>query len=106
MKADKGRKEFLKRLEKGEIGKRDVTRRLAELAYGQCNDCVRLVMEAAPDLEQLDLSLLTEIRRNDKGMVEVRLLDRLKVLEQLALLIQGDNPEMDAFLRALQGGGQ
>ena len=94
------------RIRTGKLTRTDVARRLAELAYGQCNDCVRLVMETAPDLEQLDLSLLTEIRRNDKGMVEVRLLDRLKVLEQLALLTQGDNPEMDAFLRALQGGGQ
>ena len=61
----------------------DVTRRLLELAYGKVNDCVRLVMEEAPELAKLDLSLLSEVKRNEKGGVEIRLIDRLKVLEQL-----------------------
>ena len=103
MKTEQRGTRFYKRMERGEIGRRDVARRLAELAYGSCNDCVRLVLDPAANIERLDLSLLSEIRRNDKGMVEVRMLDRLKVLEQLALLTQQENPEMDALLQVLQG---
>ena len=98
-----GEKELRERIRSGKVSRADVTRRLAELAFGKANDCVRLALEDDPQLGKLDLSLLSEIRRNDKGMVEVRMLDRLKVLEQLALLTQQENPEMDALLQVLQG---
>ena len=31
------------RIRKGDLGRKDVVRRLAELAFGKANDCVRLV---------------------------------------------------------------
>ena len=77
-----------RRIRKGQITKEDVARRLAELAFGRANDCVRLVLEENAELGRLDLSLLSEVKRNDKGTVEVKLVDRLKALEQLALLAQ------------------
>ena len=88
---------------KKKIGRNDVTQRLAELAYGKVNDCVKLVLEEAPELENLDLSLLSEVKRNEKGAVEIRLLDRLKVLEQLARMTQGDGQEMEGLLNAIRG---
>ena len=80
----KGGKSIQQRIRAGEVGRQDVTRRLAELAFGKANDCVRLALEENVRLEELDLSLLSEVRRNDKGTVEVRLIDRLQVLEQLS----------------------
>ena len=93
-----------KRIEDGQVRKRDVMRRLAELAFGRANDCVRLALEESPCLKNLDLSLLSEVKRNEKGTVEVRLIDRLKALEQLAAMAEEDRTELDDFLHALQGG--
>lgn len=93
-----------KRIRSGKIKREDVARRLAELAFGRANDCVRLVLEGDAALEELDLSLLTEVKRNEKGTVEIRLVDRLKALEQLALMAQESGADLESFLRALQGG--
>ena len=92
------------RIRTGQVSKADVTRRLAELAFGKANDCVRLALEDAPNLGRLDLSLLSEVKRNDKGTVEIKLIDRLKALEQLALVAGDDGAEMAEFLAALGGG--
>ncbi len=99
----KGEAGLKKRIHSGQLTREDVARRLAELAFGKANDCVRLVLEDDAVLEKLDLSLLTEVKRNDKGTVEVRLVDRLKALEQLALLAQEGGEDLESFLKALQG---
>lgn len=91
------------RIRCGQLTREDVARRLAELAFGKANDCVKLVLEDTAVLEKLDLSLLTEVKRNDKGTVEVKLVDRLKALEQLALLAQAGGEDLESFLKALQG---
>lgn len=93
-----------KRIRNGQIRQRDVTRRLAELAFGKANDCVRLALEDDPSLEKLDLSLLSEVKRNDKGTVEIKLIDRLRALEQLALVAEEEKTDLESFLQALQGG--
>ena len=92
------------RIQQGQIQKRDVTRRLAEMAFGSANDCVRLALEESPCLEQLDLSLLSAVKRSDKGTVEIRLVDRLQALEQLSAMAEEDRTELDDFLQSLQGG--
>lgn len=92
-----------KRIRSGQVSRQDVTRRLAELAFGRANDCVRLALEDAPDLDALDLSLLSEVKRNDKGTVEIRLIDQLRALEQLAQVAKEDHADLDAFLQAMQG---
>ena len=79
----------------------DVVRRLADLAFGRCNDCVRLVLEQEPEIGKLDLSLLSEIKRNEKGTVELRLVDRLAALAQLSNLVSSDDEAADALLEAL-----
>ena len=86
---------------KGLVRRDDVTRRLAKLAYGRANDCVRLVLEDGTELENLDLDMLTEVRRSDKGGVEVKLVDRLAVLEQLERILQQEKAGPEALLQAL-----
>ena len=93
-----------RRVRMGHVQRRDIQRRLAELAFGRANDCVRLVLEEDPDVDALDLSLLSEVKRNDKGTVEVRLIDRLQALEALSGLVGSEEGEMKAFLQALRGG--
>lgn len=92
------------RIRKGTLTKQDVARRLGELAFGKANDCVRLVLQDAVDVQGLDLSLLTEIKRNEKGTVELKLVDRLKALELLATMAQDEGTDLESFLKALQGG--
>lgn len=94
------------RIREGRVRREDVTRRLAELAFGKPNDCVRLALDETARLEKLDLSLLSEIKRSEKGMVEIKLIDRLKALEQLSQLTGEDSSEMEGFLKALQGASE
>ena len=103
MEPKKGEQSLKQRIRGGEIRRRDVTRRLAELAFGKANDCVRLALEDDPSLDKLDLSLLSEVKRNDKGTVEIKLIDRLRALEQLAQVAGEDTQDLEAFLQALQG---
>ncbi|MBR4291300.1 MAG: terminase small subunit [Oscillospiraceae bacterium] len=101
-----GEKALQTRIREGKVTRADVTRRLAELAFGKANDCVRLALEDDPQLGKLDLSLLSEVKRNDKGTVEIKLIDRLQALEQLAQVAESDPQGLEAFLQALQGEGE
>ena len=101
-----GEKALQTRIREGKVTRADVTRRLAELAFGKANDCVRLALEDDPQLGKLDLSLLSEVKRNDKGTVEIKLIDRLQALEQLAQVAESDSQGLEAFLQALQGEGE
>ena len=101
-----GEKALRERIREGKVSRADVTRRLAELAFGKANDCVRLALEDDPKLGKLDLSLLSEVKRNDKGTVEIKLLDRLRALEQLAQVAEAGGEDLEQFLKALQGGGE
>ena len=100
---ENGNQALRKRIRAGKVTREDVTRRLAELAFGKANDCVRLALEDDPQLGRLDLSLLSEVKRNDKGTVEIKLIDRLRILEKLEQSTQEDHDEMRELLRALGG---
>lgn len=99
-------KSLKERIRSGQVCREDVARRLAELAFGKANDCVRLALEEEPRLEKLDLGLLSEIKRNEKGTVEIKLVDRLRALEQLAALAQDQGTDLESFLHALQDSGE
>ena len=68
-----GDAELKQRIRSGQLTKEDVARRLAELAFGKANDCVKLALQ-------------------DDA-----------VLEQLALLADAQGEDMESFLKALQG---
>ena len=95
-----------KRIKNGKVNRQDVTRRLAELAFGEANDCVRLILEQAPELDKLDLSLLSEIKRSEKGSMEIKLIDRLQALEQLARAASEEPDGLEDFLNALGRAGE
>ena len=95
-----------RRIRTGKLNRADIVRRLGELAFGRANDCVRLVLEESPDLDSLELSLLSEVRRSDKGTLEVKLIDRLKAVEALSAAMGADDEGAAEFLRALKGGGE
>ena len=84
------------------ICRADIIRRLAQLAFGRSNDCVKLVLQNAPDVDALELSLLSEVKRNEKGTVEVKLIDRIRALEQLMALGAESTDCADAFFAAAQ----
>ena len=81
-----------------------IRRQLRKLAFGKANDCVKLALCEDVDIETLDLSMLTEIKRSDKGTVEVKLLDRTKVLEQLAQMADDGDEKAEEFLQVLLTG--
>ena len=81
-----------------------IRQQLRKMAFGKPNDCVKLALCEDVDIEKLDLSMLTEIKRSEKGTVEIKLLDRTKVLEQLAALADGGNDGAERFLHALSQG--
>ena len=89
------------RIRAGKLTRADVARKLAELAYGEANDCATLVLDPGADAGKLDLSLLSEVKRSEKGAVEVKLLDRLKALEMLTALTEEGGEGLEEFLRAL-----
>ena len=98
-------KSLKKRIREGTLRRSDVARRLAELAFGRSNDCVRLVLGETEGVEKLDLSLLSELKRSEKGALELRLVDRLKALELLSRMTEEDGGDLESFLKALQGEG-
>ena len=100
----KGKKDFRQRVRCGEISGKDVRRLLAELACGKVNDCVKLALEDNVCLDKLDLRLLAGVKKNDKGLVEILLIDRLKILEQLARAAEADEAGMETLIQALQSG--
>ena len=93
--------------EVGMTGKRSDLERirgqLRKMAFGKVNDCVKLALSEYEDIAKLDLSMLTEIKRSDKGGVELKLLDRTKILAQLAQLCDDEERSQTArqLLKAL-----
>ena len=84
-------------------------RRMERLAGGRVNDAVKLAFldgERVDEIDNLDLSALTEFKRSGNGTVEIKLMDRMAVLEKIAAMLErGEEGEADAFLRALERAG-
>ena len=97
---------------------RDSTDRQAEvlagyrrLAFGCVNDAVRLLQsgdnmeELAPD--ELDLFLVSELKRPKGGGLEIKFFDRLKALERLEALSKSEpDARAAAFFAALGAAGK
>ena len=90
----------------------DVVERITELAFGRANDAVKLVFldpeqpEQLAEIEGLDLSMVSEVKRSGNGSVEVKLLNRIALLELLAQLAApagtaAKNGEAESFFLAM-----
>lgn len=91
-------------------GEKELAEELKRLARSRANDAVRLAFlreEDQEEIETLQLDALTEFKRSGNGGVEVKLLDRLKILERLAELRGGkERSRTTALVRALQKCGE
>ncbi len=80
-----------------------IRRQLRKMAFGKANDCVKLAMCEGVDICKLDLSMLKELHKGEKT-VDIKLVDRLEILRQLATLGEEDTERVDEVLVALGGG--
>lgn len=78
---------------------------LTKLATSVPNDAVKLLFLESEDLsvlENLDLFLLSEIKRSPNGTVEMKFVDRLAVIRELnALKKDSERSTQDSFYAAL-----
>jgi hypothetical protein len=95
-------------MEQEELTQQSVLRRLGELAFGRANDAVKLALleenAVREQIDHLDLSMLSEFKRSDKG-VEIKVVDRVKALEELFELLDGGKDQRDTreqFYQALK----
>ena len=88
----------------------EILRKMCDIAQVRVNDVVRLAYltgEQTDELADLDLTALTEFKRSPSGAVEIKLADRLAVLEKVLELLEGDRPSGgEQFLRAFLEQGQ
>lgn len=81
-----------------------VAGRLEELAGARVNDAVKLAFlqnEQVGEIDNLDLTALAELRRNPGGVVEMRFINRLEVLDRLGTLLENGDGKVEALLQAL-----
>lgn len=85
---------------------RDILKQIELLATSRVNDAVRLAFLTGEDLgliDKLDLTAVTEFKRNKDGGVELKFLDRLGALEWL-MEHSGGDPLAEQYRRALETG--
>lgn len=78
---------------------------LKKLAMGSIADAISLInMEKAPSnarLKKMDLFMISEIKRNDKGTIEIKFFDRFKALDKLSEsceTVENSTPFYDALI--------
>ncbi len=77
---------------------------MMDLAMGRANDAVKLAyldQDGLSQIDGLDLRCLTEFKRSSNGAVEVKLTDRVAVLEKLLEQQKAEEDGLGAFLEAM-----
>lgn len=77
---------------RGENAEQLFMQKLEKLAFSRSNDAVKLAFlgeDALERIDGLDLSALTELHRLSNGTVEMKFIDRVKLLELLKDTIRG-----------------
>lgn len=90
-----------------QLKREDILLRLAKLAFSSPGDCIKLAGGELDGgvIDSLDLDLISEFKRSG-GVVEVKLIDRLKVLEALNSMLGSMGGEgLRDFLKALEDTG-
>ena len=90
------------------MNRQTLMKQLRKLAQYRSNDAVKLAFlskEESDSIDGLDLTGLAELKRNSNGSVELKLVDRLQVLELLDRIGQRENEsDLGAFLSGLGKG--
>lgn len=77
---------------------------MCDIARVRVNDVVRLAYlteEQADQIDGLDLTALREFKRSPSGTVEIKLADRVEVLEKvMELMSEGELSRGEQFLQA------
>ena len=94
---------------RGKSGRRreELLRYLRKLAKCRNNDVMKLAFLEPEDrdmLDELDLTGVAELRRGANGTLEVKFVDRMKVLAMLRELLDEDGGSVEELLAALDGG--
>lgn len=91
------------------VSRAEVLGQMMTLATHPVNDAVRLAYlseDSQEEITKLDLTGLTEFKRNANGTVEIKFTDRMTVLEALMNRLEEEQNEGTvAFLHALQESG-
>lgn len=86
----------------------EVIEQIEALTASRINDAVRLAFLTEEEmglLDSLDLSAVTELKRNSNGTVELKFLDRLAALQWL-LERAAEDPQAEKLYEALRDGAQ
>ena len=90
------------------MNRQTLMKELRKLAQYRSNDVVKLVFLSKEDIDsmdKLDLTGLAELKRGSGGITELKLIDRLQVLELLDRIGQRENEsDLGAFLSGLGKG--
>ncbi len=87
-------------------GRDELLKQIEDLAVSRVNDAVRLAFLSPDDLgvlDSLDLSAVSEFKRNKDGGVELKFIDRLGALQWLLEQCGGD-PRGEALRQAIATG--
>ena len=79
-----------KRKKSGEIGQEELLEYLRRLVEWKNNDVVKLALlgaEDGPQVEELDLSGVVELKRNANGTFEAKFVDKVRVLAMIRELM-------------------
>lgn len=85
----------------------DLIGHIYKLAFGKCNDAVKLAFlnpENHEEIRKLDLKMVSEVKRGAGGAVEVKLINRIALLELLAKLLEpsdGEGTGAESFFIAM-----
>ena len=92
------------------LSKDKILQQMCDIARVPFNDVVRLAYlteEEADRIDSLDLTALREFKRSSSGAVEIKLADRVEVLEKVMQLMKTDEvPRGEQFLQAFVEQGQ
>ena len=92
---------------KGLPDRRQIVKRMWRLANAGAEDAVKLACfppEEWRETERLDLDALTEFKRGSNGVVELRFVDRGRLLERLLDVVDhSGEDQVDRFLQAMGG---
>lgn len=86
---------------------KDLIGHIYKLAFGKANDAVKLAFlcpENQEEIKKLDLKMVSEVKRGAGGAVEVKLINRIALLELLAKLLEpadGEGNGAESFFTAM-----